>query len=55
MDSIVSERLKKALDDRSLKQADLARITGISKGSISGYVNGSFKPKDDNIEAMALH
>ena len=34
----VSERLQKIIAERNIKQADLARMTGISRGAISNYV-----------------
>lgn len=40
-----------------MKQIDLAKATGLSKGAISNYVSGRYKPKDDIINklAEALH
>lgn len=40
-----------------MKQADLAKATGLSKGGISNYVLGRYEPKDDIINklANALH
>ncbi len=52
MDSI-AERLKIALDARGLKQADLVRLTGIGKSSISTYLTGDYEPKQRNIYKMA--
>ena len=49
----VSERLQKIMDVRNVKQADLARSTGISRGAISNYVLGRYEPKADIIGKLA--
>ena len=49
----VSERLQKIMEERNVKQADLARSTGISRGSISNYVLGRYEPKADIIGKLA--
>lgn len=49
----VSERLQKILDEKNVKQADLARSTGISRGAISNYVLGRYEPKADIIGKLA--
>ena len=36
-----------------MKQADLARATGLSKGGISNYVIGRYEPKSDIISKLA--
>ena len=51
--SSTSERLKEAMRVRQLKQADLARITGLAKGGISNYVTGRYEPKSDVISKLA--
>ena len=48
-----AERLQKILLERNMKQADLARATGISKGAISNYVLGRYAPKSDIIQKLA--
>ena len=48
-----SERLQKILLEKNMKQADLARATGISKGAISNYVLGRYEPKSDIIQKLA--
>ena len=40
-----TERLKEAMALRGLKQADLMRMTGLSKQQMSQYVRGQFVPK----------
>lgn len=51
--STTSERLKEAMHISNLKQADLARMTGLSKGGISNYVTGRYEPKSDIIGKLA--
>lgn len=48
-----SDRLKKALEIREMRQADLVEATGISKSSISTYLSGKFIPKQNNIQKLA--
>lgn len=48
-----SERLQKIIDIRQMKQADLARATGISRGAISNYVQGRYKPKSDIVQILS--
>ena len=51
--STTSERLKQAMDKANMKQADLARATGLAKGGISNYVTGKYEPKSDVISKLA--
>ena len=51
--SNTSARLKEAMHIRQLKQADLARMTGLAKGGISNYVTGRYEPKSDVISKLA--
>ena len=48
-----SDRLKEAMYATNIKQAELARLTGISKGGISNYVTGRYEPKSDIISKLA--
>ena len=48
-----SERLQDAMRFAQMKQADLARATGLSKGGISNYVTGRYEPKSDIISKLA--
>lgn len=52
-----SDRLKEALALRGMSQTELAEKTGIGKGSISTYLRGTWKPKQDKVDliAQALH
>lgn len=52
MDTIAN-RLRMALDMRSMKQSELSELTGIGKSSISTYLRGSYIPKPKNIYKMA--
>ena len=51
--SNTSERLREAMRVSNMKQADLARATGLSKGGISNYVTGRYEPKSDIISKLA--
>ena len=48
-----AERLLKILKRNNIKQADLSRATGISRGAISNYVQGRYEPKSDVVNKMA--
>ncbi|ADU91120.1 helix-turn-helix domain-containing protein [Taylorella equigenitalis] len=39
----MNDRLQLAMKERNVKQADLVRITGLSRSSISAWVTGSTK------------
>lgn len=49
-----SKRLQEAMRIRKLKQADLSRLTRLSKGGISNYVLGRYEPKSDIINKLAI-
>lgn len=51
--STTSERLREAMRASHMRQADLARATGLSKGGISNYVTGRYEPKSDIISKLA--
>lgn len=48
-----SERIKKALDIRRMKQAELCEITKIPKSAISEYISGAYEPKQDRVFLIA--
>lgn len=48
-----SQRLKSALDMRQITKAELSRLTGISKSSLTRYVKGDWKGKQDAVYAIA--
>lgn len=48
-----SERLQIILSKKQMKQSDLARATGISRGAISNYVLGRYAPKSDIVQKLA--
>ena len=48
-----SERLQELMKEKNMKQADLARATGISRGAVSNYVLGRYEPKSDIITKFA--
>ena len=45
----ISDRIKKALKIRGMKQADLCKLANIPKSSLSQYLSGDFEPKQDRI------
>lgn len=49
----IIDRLEEALVMRKMKPADLAEKTGLSRGSISNYLNRRYAPKQDAIYKMA--
>lgn len=49
----ISQRIKEALDIRNMKQNDLVQKTGIGKSSISTYISGDWKPKQENLCKIA--
>lgn len=51
--SSTAERLKEIMSLRKLKQADLARATGLAKGGISNYITGRYEPKSDVISKLS--
>lgn len=51
--STTSERLQEMMRIKNIKQADLAKATGISRGAISNYVLGRYEPKSDVINKLA--
>lgn len=51
--STPAKRIREALEIRDMKQTDLVERTGISKATISQYVNGKYEPKQINIGLLA--
>lgn len=51
--STTSIRLQEIMKEKNIKQAELARMTGISRGAISNYVLGRYEPKSDIINKFA--
>lgn len=48
-----AERLKGALEMRQITKAELSRITGISKSSLTRYTKGDWEGKQDAVFAIA--
>ena len=51
--NIIATRLQEALNLRSMRKADLAKKSGISKAAISSYVQGLYIPKGNTIDKLA--
>lgn len=49
----IKKRLKEALQIRNITAADLARRSGMNKGSISKYLKGEVIPKQSAIGSLA--
>jgi len=45
--------LSDLMRERNMQQADLVRLTGISKGAISSYLSGEYVPKQNNTYKIA--
>lgn len=48
-----NQRLKKALNEKNMKQTELAEKTGIGKSAISQYISGLYEPKTENLYKIA--
>ena len=49
----IAERLREALNNAGMKQAELSRKTGIDPGAVSSYLSGKYEPKQKAIFKMA--
>lgn len=49
----IKERIRKAMEVRGMTASELAKKSGIAKGSISKYLNGLVVPKQSAIGEMA--
>lgn len=49
-----SDRLKKAMSDKQMKQVDLCNKTGIDKALISNYLSGKYKAKQNKLHKLAI-
>ena len=52
MDSIAN-RMKSAMSNLKISQAELVKRTGIGKSSISTYLTGEYEPKQKNLYKIA--
>lgn len=48
-----ADRLKKGMELRNLRQADIVEKTGINKGALSSYLSGRYEPKQNNVFLLA--
>lgn len=48
-----SDRLSKAMKERRINATQLSENTGIDKGSISHYLSGKYKAKQDKVFSLA--
>lgn len=49
-----SDRLKKAMSLKGMKQVDLCNKTGLDKALISNYLSGKYKAKQDKLHKLAI-
>lgn len=49
----IKDRIKKALEIREITQSELAEKANIDKGQLSSYISGKYKPRQNNIDALA--
>lgn len=54
MPDSIGSRIKLALNARDMNQAELSKLTGIPKSSLSQYISGKFSPKRSVIAVLAL-
>ena len=48
-----SERLRHIMEERGMTQSELAQLSGVSKSSISRYISGAWKGKQDTVYNLA--
>ena len=48
-----SERLRRIMEERGMTQSELAQLSGVSKSSISRYISGAWKGKQDTVYNLA--
>lgn len=54
MDKVdIKERIKQGLEIREITQTQLATRANIDKGQLSSYISGKYKPRQNNIDALA--
>ena len=53
MDIAFMYRLKEALANKGISRSELSRISGVSKGDITHYLNGDYVPKQDKCYMLA--
>ena len=51
--NIFQARLKEAIENMGITQAELARRSGISRASITDYLKGKYEAKQDKIYPLA--
>lgn len=54
MNLTFAERLREALDEKRLTQADLAQRIGVTRSVVHGWVHGRFVPKTEKLNRIAV-
>ena len=52
---IFAENLRRLMEQQGSRQADLARLLGVSRSTLSAYCSGEQMPRMDKLEALAQH
>lgn len=50
----VKDRLREAMRNANMTQADLVRATGLNRGTISRYLSGAVEPRHDATHKLAI-
>ena len=49
-----ANRIRIAMDEKGMRQTELANRAGIDKGAMSHYLKGKYEPKQDTIYKLAM-
>lgn len=49
----IAHRIKEAMKENGMTQAELSRVSGISKSTLSEWLNDKYEPKQNNIYVLA--
>ena len=49
-----AQRIRRALEIRNMKQADLCELAKVPKSSLSLYLSGAYEPRQDRLTQMAM-
>ena len=50
----ISDRIAKRMRDLKLRSVDIVKLTGVSKGTVSQWVNGVANPGGENLHKLAI-
>lgn len=52
--ALTKDRIREAMREAGMKQADLVRATGLNRGTISRYISGEVEPRHDAAHKLAV-